>query len=175
MKKITLVIFTAFLTLNCSKDDSFNEEQTNLALLSSKKDTALKSEVNYDIVDDQFKSIGELSIYHDETTIYMICKSNTNISISEADLYFGTFSKIRKSIDDVETIPSYNFKTTAEQTENIFTIEKKDLKFDKNGCIYVSTHFKFTDATSQESKSANCISQILPGSEKLSYFLYCIN
>lgn len=175
MKKITLVIFTAFLTLNCSKDDSFNEEQTNLALLTSKKDTALKSEVNYEIVDDQSKSIGELSIYHDETTIYLICKSNDNITISEADLYFGTFSKIRKNIDDVETTPSYNFKTTSEQTENIYRIEKADLKFDKNGCIYMSTHFKFTAIDSDEIKSANCVSQILPGSEKLSYFLYCIN
>ncbi|PKP18407.1 MAG: hypothetical protein CVU07_02120 [Bacteroidetes bacterium HGW-Bacteroidetes-23] len=175
MKKITLVIFTAFLTLNCSKDDSFNEEQTNLALLASKKDTALKSEVNYEIVDDQSKSIGELSIYHDETTIYLICKSNDNITISEADLYFGTFSKIRKNIDDVETIPSYNFKTTSEQTENIYRIEKADLKFDKNGCIYMSTNFKFTAIDSDEIKSANCVSQILPGSEKLSYFLYCIN
>lgn len=175
MKKITLVIFTAFLTLNCSKDDSFNEEQTNLALLTSKKDTALKSEVNYEIVDDQSKSIGELSIYHDETTIYLICKSNDNITISEADLYFGTFSKIRKNIDDVETTPSYNFKTTTEQTENIYRIEKADLKFDKNGCIYLSTHFKFTAIDSDEIKSANCVSQILPGSEKLSYFLYCIN
>jgi hypothetical protein len=175
MKKITLVIFTAFLTLNCSKDDSFNEEQTNLAPLSSKKDTTLKSEVNYEIVDEQSKSIGELSIYHDETTIYMICKSNATISISEADLYFGTFSKIRKSIDDVETIPSYNFKTATNQTENIFRIEKEDLKFDKNGCIYVSTHFKFTAIDSDEINSANCVSQILPGSEKLPYFLYCIN
>lgn len=175
MKKITLVIFTAFLTLNCSKDDSFNEEQTNLALLSSKRETALKSEVNYEIVDENFKSIGELSIYHDETTIYMICKSNANISISETDLYFGTFSKIRKSSDGVEITPSYNFKTATNQTENIFKIEKKELKFDKNGCIYVSTHFKFTASDSEETNSANCISQILPGSEKLSYFLYCIN
>jgi hypothetical protein len=175
MKKITLVILAAFLTLNCSKDDSFNEEQTNLALLSSKKDTALKSEVNYEIVDEESKSIGELSIYHDETTIYMICKTNNIVSISEANLYFGTFSKIRKSVDEIETIPSYNFKTATQQTENIFRIEKKDLKFDKNGCIYVSTHFKFTDTISQDSKSAISVSQVLPGSEKLSYFLYCIN
>ncbi len=175
MKKITLVIFTAFLTINCSKDDSFNEEQTNLALVSSKEDSALKSEVNYEIEDNQSKSIGELSIYHDETTIYMICKSNANISISETDLYFGPYSKIRTSIDDVETIPSYNFKTATNQTENIFRIEKEDLKFDKNGCIYVSTHFKFTAIDSDEINSANSVSQILPGSEKLSYFLYCIN
>lgn len=175
MKKITLVIFTAFLTLNCSKDDSFNEEQTNLALLSSKKDADLKSEVNYDIVDNQFKTIGELSIYHDETTIYMICKSNDNITISESDLYFGTFSKIPKNNDKIEVLPSYNFKSAPQQTENIFTIEKKELKFDKNGCIYVSTHFKFTAIDSDEIKSANCVSQILPGSEKLPYFLYCIN
>lgn len=175
MKKITLVILAAFLTINCSKDDSFNEEQTNLALLSSKKDTALKSEVNYEIVDEESKSIGELSIYHDETTIYMICKTNNNVSISEANLYFGTFSKIRKSVDEIETIPSYNFKTGTQHSENIFRVEKQDLKFDKNGCIYVSTHFKFTDVTSIDHKSANSVSQVLPGSEKLSYFLYCIN
>ncbi|WP_396153303.1 hypothetical protein [Flavobacterium sp.] len=175
MKKITLVIFTAFLTLNCSKDDSFNEEQTNLSLLSSKKDIALKSEVNYEIVDDQSKTIGELSIYHDETTIYMICKSNTKISISETDFYFGTFSKIRKSVDDIETIPTYNFKTTTQQTENIFRIEKKELNFDKNGCIYVSSSFKFTNTNSDIIQSAHAVSQVLPGSEKLPYFLYCIN
>lgn len=175
MKKITLVIFTAFLTLNCSKDDLYNEEQTNLELLSSKKDTALKSEVNYEILDNQSKSIGELSIYHDETTIYMICKTNENIIISEADLYFGAFSKIRKNVEDMETIPSYNFKIASQKTENIFRIEKENLKFDKNGCIYVSTYFKFTDANTEEIHSAISVSQVLPGSEKLPYFLYCIN
>mgnify|MGYP005843439223 CR=1 len=175
MKKITLVIFTAFLTLNCSKDDSFNEEQTNLILHSSKKDIALKSEVNYDIVDDQFKTIGELSIYHDHTTIYMICKTNDDITISASDLYFGTFSKVLKNNDEIEVLLSYNFKTTPYHKENILNIEKKELKFDRNGCIYVSTHFKFTEKDSAEIKSANCVSQVLPGSKKLPYFLYCIN
>jgi hypothetical protein len=175
MKKITLVIFTAFLTLNCSKDDSFNEEQTNLALLSSKKDTVLKSEVNYEIIDDDSKSIGELSIYHDETTIYLVCKTNANVTISEIDLYFGTFSNIRKSISDNKTIPTHNHIAKSLAPENIISIEKSDLKFDKNGCIYVATHFKFTNIGSEEIKSGNSVSQILPGSEKLPYFLYCIN
>lgn len=175
MKKITLVIFAAFLTLNCSKEDTYNEEVTNLQLFSTKKVSALKSEVNYEIVDNQFKSIGELSIYHDETTIYMICTTNNTGFITEADLYFGTFSEIPKSKGKTEIIPSYNFKIAAQQAENIFRIEKKELKFDKNGCVFVSTHFKLTDAKSKASKPANTISQILPGSEKLSYFLYCIN
>ncbi len=175
MKKITFVIFAAFLTINCSKDDSYNEEHTGLALLSSSNNTALKSEVKYDIVDDQFKQIGELSMYHDETTIYMICKTHDNIMVSETDLYFGTFSKIPKSRNENDLIPSYRFKTASLQTENILKIEKKDLKFDKNGCVYIATHFKFTDTASAESKPAVSVSQILPGSEKLPYFLYCIN
>lgn len=175
MKRITLVIFTAFLTLNCSKDDSFNEEQTNLTLLTSKNNSALKSEVNYDIVDNQLKSIGELSIYHDETTIYMIYKTNDNTSILESDLYFGNFSNIPKNLGENKLTPSYSYKSTSQQAENIISIEKKDLNFDKNGCIYVATHFKFTDTSSSETKSAVSVSQVLPGSEKLSYFLYCIH
>lgn len=175
MKKITFVIFTAFLAINCSKDDSYNEEDTNIALLSTSIHTALKSEVKYDIVDDQFKRIGELSMYHDETTIYMIYKTNDNITVTETDLYFGTFSKIPKSRDENDINPSYRYKTASQQTENIFGIEKKDLKFDKNGCIYIAAYFKFTDTVSAESKPAVSISQILPGSEKLPYFLYCIN
>lgn len=175
MKKIIFVIFAAFLTLNCSKDDSFNEEQTNQVLLSTQKNTSLKSEVNYQIVDVESKSIGEVSIYHDETTIYMICKTNDKIAISEANLYFGSFAEVRKSDNEIEINPSYNFKLNTQLPENIIRIEKKDLKFDKNGCIYVSTFFKFTNADSNDSMTANSVSQVLPGSEKLPYFLYCIN
>lgn len=175
MKKIIFVIFAAFLALNCSKDDSFNEEQTNQVLLSSQKNTSLKSEVNYQIVDVESKSIGEVSIYHDETTIYMICKTNDKIAISEANLYFGSFAEVRKSDNEIEINPSYNFKLNTQLPENIIRIEKKDLKFDKNGCIYVSTFFKFTNADSNDSMTANSVSQVLPGSEKLPYFLYCIN
>lgn len=175
MKKIIFVIFAAFLTLNCSKDDSFNEEQTNQVLLSTQKNTSLKSEVNYQIVDVESKSIGELSIYHDETTIYMICKTNDKIAISEANLYFGSYAEVRKSVDEIEINTSYNFKLNTQLPENIIRIEKKDLKFDKNGCIYVSTFFKFTNADSNDSMTANSVSQVLPGSEKLPYFLYCIN
>ena len=175
MKKIIFVIFAAFLTLNCSKDDSFNEEQTNQVLLSTQKNTSLKSEVNYQIVDVESKSIGEVSIYHDETTIYMICKTNDKIAISEANLYFGSFAEVRKSDNEIEINPSYNFKLNTQLPENIIRIEKKDLKFDKNGCIYVSTFFKCTNADSNDSMTANSVSQVLPGSEKLPYFLYCIN
>lgn len=175
MKKITLVIFTAFLTLNCSKDDSFNAEETHS--FSSVNSTTLskKSEINYAIVDGDFKAIGEMSIYHDETSIYMICKTNSGSYISEAGLYFGTFSKIPKPDDQAEnnTYTQYH-KLESLQAENIFRLEKKDLQFDKNGCVYVTTHFKVTNSTAKDLKSAVSLSQILPGSEKLTYFLYCI-
>jgi len=124
MKKITLVILAAFLTLNCSKDDSFNEEEMHLELHSSRKITALQSKVNYEIIDNESKIIGELSLYHDETTIYMICKTNEKNTLLKTDLFFGTFLSIHNIIEESNEIPSYTFKTKTLQTENIFRIEK---------------------------------------------------
>lgn len=176
MKKITFVIFTAFILINCSKDDSINEDMSNFQLTSStsKKGNSTQSEVTYEIIDEESESIGKLSIYHDETTIYMICKTNEDSSVTETDIFFGTFSTITRIKQEASTI-IYNFKANTQQSETIYSVEKKDLTFDKNGCVYVATNFKFLEGDSKIIQSAHAVSQVLPGSEKLPYFLYCIN
>ena len=68
MKKITLVIFAAFLAINCSKDDSTSKEDYTTFGKNSTQSSFIekRNEMNYVLLNQASKVIGDLQIYDDD-------------------------------------------------------------------------------------------------------------
>ena len=177
MKKITLVIFAAFLAINCSKDDSPSKEDfTTLEKNSTQRSFLEKqNEMNYVLVNQAIKVIGDLQIYDDEKFLYFNCKSISSYKITEIGLYVGNFETlpviqskpIKSDFNYFEEIN--NFKT-----EYLHKISKKDIQTDENKCAFISTYFKIINLNSKETEYAWSVSNHIPCSSDFKYYIYCI-
>jgi len=177
MKKITLVIFAAFLAINCSKDDSTSKEDYTTFGKNSTQSSFIekRNEMNYVILNQASKVIGDLQIYDDDTFLYFNCKSISNYKITEIGLYVGNFETlpviqskpIKSDFNYFEEIN--NFKT-----EYIYKISKKDIQTDENNCAFISTYFKIINLNSKETEYAWSVSNHLPSLVNSKFYVYCI-
>jgi hypothetical protein len=96
MKKITVVILATFLGINCSNDDSTSKEDYTTFGKNSTQSSFIekRNDMNYVLVNQATKVIGELQIYDDDNFLYFSCKSISSYKITEIGLYVGNFETL---------------------------------------------------------------------------------
>lgn len=172
MKKITFVILTAFLAINCSNDDLIATENT------TSKETNLvekRNEMNYDLWNENSKIIGDLKVYDDNDYVYIACQSDSKFQITEIGLYLGLYETLPKNQADFDKSSfRYHENVKHEATAMFHKIKKNQLKSDVNGCIFIATHFKMKNIETNEIENVWSVSNHLPRQTTSTHFLYCI-
>ena len=177
MKKITLVIFAAFLAINCSKDDSSSKEDSTTFGKNSTQSSFIekRNEMNYVLLNQASKVIGDLQIYDDDNFLYFNCKSISSYKITEIGLYVGNFETL-PVIQSKPIKSDFNYfeEINITQTEYLHKISKKDIQTDENKCAFISTYFKIINLNSKETEYAWSVSNHIPCSSDFKYYIYCI-
>jgi hypothetical protein len=174
MKKITLVIFAAFLAINCSNDDVIPPSNLNVSLNKTSL-VEKQNEMNYDLWNEDFKIIGDLKVYDDNEYVYISCQTNSKFQITEIGLYLGLY----ENLPDFETnfnkaSLTYHENVKQESTRVFHKIKKNQLKTDDNGCVFIATHFKIRNTETNQLESAYSVSNHFPRQTTWTHFLYCI-
>ena len=177
MKKITLVIFIAFLAINCSNDDVIvvSNPTINKTILVEKL-----NEMNYDLWNKDSKIIGDLKVYDDHENVYISCQTNVKFQIVETAFYLGTYEKLPLNQDFLDKSAfthseELNSIETSESPAIFYKVKKSRLQTDENGCLFISTYFTVKNLESNKLERALCVSNHLPKETKSTYFLYCIH
>ncbi len=176
MKKITLVIFVAFLAINCSSDDS---SVTSKPVVKSNL-VEKWNEMNYDLWNENSKIIGNLQVYDDHENLYISCQTNLKFQLVETALYLGTFENLPQyqAVFDKSAYTHYEKIKANDTTETysmFYKIKKSRLHTDENGCLFVTTYFTLKNLETNLLEKAWCVSNYLPRDTKSAYFLYCIH
>lgn len=173
MKKITLVILLAFLAINCSNDDSntveFKKETTKTFLVEK------QNEMNYYLLNENSKIIGDLKVYDDNEYVYISCQLNSKFQITEIGLYLGLYENLPKHNTKFEKSSfTYYEKIKNQATEKFHKVKKVQLKTDENGCIFITTHLKMKNCETNQFEYAWSVSNHFLKQTTSTHFLYCI-
>lgn len=178
MKKITLVIFAAFLAINCSNDDVTTTSDAKINPTINKSILVERqNEMNYDLWNEDSKIIGDVEVYDDTEHVFISCQTNLNFQHIETGLFLGLYEKLPALNTMMGTSAFTHFETfdiTSETRTLFFKIKKSQLQTDANGCIFVATYFTLLNLETKQFEKAFCVSNHLPRKTKSTHFLYCI-